>query len=124
MKTLRLAVPLILALWWVSPAFAQTWSSYSDEEELRGKMVVDVGSLSERSTVRSDFYDDPISKEVKWLQFRGAKTYCLDARYSYGYGAKLLLADKNEQLYVATFTHSTFSGIKVEVELAFLIQCP
>ena len=118
-----------------SPASVNAqWSMFSHHDQLRAKVIVDVGTLSRQTHTTPSTYDyDPLLRSrrwkpgetMDWLEFRGQQTVCMDAAYFTGSSSQavILLTDADERLYVATF-ESAIGSIRVELRLVTLIRCP
>lgn len=110
-----------------TPALAQ-WSIGSDENRLRGKAIVDVGTVTEESRM-VERYDPLLEREtletVQWREFRGRQRRCMEPGIGLvGYStAALLLADGQHGIYVATI-ESSVGSIDIGVEQVLLRECP
>lgn len=111
-------------------ALSGQWAVLSDEEQLREKIILDVGTLYERSEFVTRY--DPLlemnrTEEINWKEFQGRQRYCMPDPLSLGLGvgrdAALLLTDSKENLWVAIL-ESSVGSIKVEVEPVALMECP
>ena len=102
------------------------WASLSNQEDMRGKTIVDVGDLS-----RETKYEPPPAnsnlpgRSITWYHFRGQRTVCANHVTFLGAASNpaLLLADDNGHQYLAVLG-ADLASIKVEVKPFTTIKCP
>jgi hypothetical protein len=131
---MRIAVTVLVFGLWARPAAAQ-WSFLSDKDQLKGKAISDVGTLStERTQPALTRVYDPVLKMDRYqsdepreyLLFQGARTVCFPAApLRFGslrsYAAAILIDDAGKT-YLAVF-EASIGDIDVKVKPARPIEC-
>lgn len=111
-------VPILLA-GGSSVARAQ-WELFSDQSQLRGKTVLDVGQVTMEAA-----YDDSTHDARNWVEFRGSQTVCLPAfsvKVSGSIAPAMLLRDTDGVVYIAVFSPG-IASLGIEVKRATTVRC-
>lgn len=134
MRFLRGIVLVIVAATLPAHVLSAQWSLGSAHAELRGKTIVDVGSVEPRNSLASSrlVYDYRLRRYVyrsvpyqQWIRFEGRATFCFEASQisPSERSAAVLLSDGDNRFYIAVIS-SRVGSIWVAVSAATPIACP
>ena len=98
------------------------WGLLSDQRELLGKAIVDVGKVESEYSRSASRFDRRYGYE--WLRFQGQQERCFDASgFSVsGSQAALLLVDESRTVYLAVLK-TGIGSLDIDVGRARVIEC-